>query len=168
MSKAPCHAYNANIKKDIICTGGIVHIVNQVLDIPVPTVQEVTLAHFQYLISILNNGGYLSTADAGYVNQVLDAPDVTYFLPNSAEALANATKLAANSSATEQQAIFEYHIVPNFVGYSPRLTDGLSLTTMQGSNVTIHVQDGDTYVNSAKIISSDYLVANGVVHVIEE
>ena len=141
---------------------------NEVLAIPVPAVQEVTNAHLEYLISILNNGGYLSTASAGYVNQVLDDPDVTYFLPNSAEALANATKLAQNSSATEQQAIFEYHIVPNFIGYSPLLTNGLSLTTMQGNNVTITVQDGDTYVNSAKIIASDYLVANGVVHVLDE
>ena len=131
-------------------------------------VQEVTEAHLQFLISILNNGGYLSTANAGYVNQVLEVPDVTYFLPNSAEALANATKLAQNASATEQQAIFEYHIVPNFIAYSPLLTNGLSLKTMQGSNVTVTVQDGDTYINSAKIIASDYLVANGVVHVIEE
>lgn len=131
-------------------------------------VQEVTEAHLQFLISILNNGGYLSTANAGYVNQVLEVPDVTYFLPNSAEALANATILAQNSSATEQQAIFEYHIVPNFVAYSPLLTNGLSLTTMQGSNVTVTVRDGDTYINSAKIIASDYLVANGVVHVLEE
>ena len=130
--------------------------------------QEVTEARLEFLIAILNNGGYLSTANAAYVNQVLEIPDVTYFLPNSQEALANATKLAQSSNATEQQAIFEYHIVPQFVGYSPLLTNGLSLKTSQGDNLTITVQDGDTYVNSAKIISSDYLVANGVVHVIDE
>ena len=36
-----------------------------------------------------------------------------------------------------------------------------------GINLTIHVQDGETYVNSAKVLSTDYIISNGVVHVID-
>ena len=140
---------------------------NEVLAVPAPVVLEITSAHLEYFISILNTGGYLSTANAVYVNAVLDAPDLTYFIPNSAGALANFTALAQNSSPAELQTVFEYHVVPNFVGYSPLLKDGMSLKTLQGTNVTITIQDGDMYVNSALVTTSDYIVGNGVVHVID-
>jgi uncharacterized surface protein with fasciclin (FAS1) repeats len=47
------------------------------------------------------------------------------------------------------------------------LTDGLSLKTTNGANLTIHVQDGKTYVNAAQVLSTDYIISNGVVHVID-
>jgi uncharacterized surface protein with fasciclin (FAS1) repeats len=156
-----------NHNQDIVCTGGIIHIINEVLSVPLTAVLEITAAGLEYFISILNNGGYLNMANT-YVNNVLLLPDVTFFIPNSAIALANATKLSQTSTQAEQQAVFEYHVVPSMVAYSPQLQNGLSLKTAQGTNLTITVQDGDTYVNAAKIIAFDYIVANGVVHVIDE
>lgn len=103
-----------------------------------------------------------------YVNGILEVPDVTYFIPNSAAALANATALSKNSSSAELQAVFEYHVVPGFVAYSSLLHNGTIFKTRQGDNVTITIQDGDTYVNAARVIASDYIVANGVVHVIDK
>jgi len=64
-------------------------------------------------------------------------------------------------------ALFDYHIVPNFVGYSPLLTNGTVLKTVQGDNLTITTQGSDIFVNSAKIIEIDYLVVNGVIQVID-
>ena len=128
---------------------------------------EITNANLQYFISILNTAGYLS-ASATYVNAILEVPDVTYFIPNSAAALANVSLLTQNSSAQDLQAVFQYHIVPGYVGYSTMLKNGMSLKTQQGSNLTITIQDGDMYVNAAKVIDSDLLVANGVVHVIDK
>jgi len=66
------------------------------------------------------------------------------------------------------QALFQYHIVPNFLGYSPVLTNGTSLKTAQGDNLTITIQNGDMFVNAAKVITMDLIVANGVVHVIDK
>jgi len=138
-----------------------------VLSIPVTTVLEITNAHLEYFVSILNVDNYLS-ASATYVNQILEVPDVTYFIPNSAEALAGATALAQNSSAADLEEIFQYYIVPGSVNYSPMLKNGMTLKTQQGTDLTITVQDGDTYVNAAKIIESNLIVANGVVHVIDK
>lgn len=149
-----------------MCTGGLIHIVNDFLSIPVPAVLEITEAQLQYFVAILNTGGYLNVANT-YVDKVLQLPDVTYFIPNSAVALADTTALARNSTAAELQAIFEYHVVPGYVGYGPLLQNGMVLKTQQGASVTVTIQNGDTYVNAAKIISSNYLVANGVVHVID-
>lgn len=127
---------------------------------------EVTAAGLEYFVSILNAGGFLNAADT-YVNSVLEISDVTFFIPNSAQALANATALAKSSTPAQQQALFEYHVIPGFVAYSPLLTNGMQLKTAQGTNVTVTIQDGDTYINAAKITSFDYIVANGVVHVLD-
>ncbi|KAE9364556.1 FAS1 domain-containing protein [Stipitochalara longipes BDJ] len=151
---------------DVVCVGGIIHILDSVLSIPVTTVLEITNAHLEYFVSILNVDNYLS-ASATYVNQILEVPDVTYFIPNSAAALAGATALAQNSSAADLEAIFQYYIVPGSINYSPMLKNGMNLKTQQGTDLTITLQDGDTYVNAAKVIASDLIVANGVVHVID-
>lgn len=95
-------------------------------------------------------------------------PDVTYFVPNSAGALDKFKKLALNLSHAELQAIWQYHYVPSYLGYSNKLKNGTILTTAQGSKVTITQQDGNTYVNGAKIVETDILCANGVIHVLEE
>ncbi len=52
------------------------------------------------------------------------------------------------------------------VGYSTILTN-TTLTTVNGEKVTITIEGGNVYVNSAKVITPDVLVANGVVHVID-
>lgn len=122
----------------------------------------------QYFVSILNTAGYLNAANVAYVDGIMNIPDVTYFIPNSAKALEKATLQAANSTAEEMKAVFQYHVVPGFVGYSSVLKDGGRLKTQEGSSLTITVQDGDMYVNSAKVIATDYIVANGVIHVIDE
>jgi len=94
---------------------------------------ELTAANLEFFTSILNVGGYLNTANAGYVNGILEVPDVTYFIPNSVAALANATNIIkANDSSDALQALFEYHIVPNFLGYSPLLTNGTTLKNLAG------------------------------------
>ncbi|KUJ12199.1 FAS1 domain-containing protein [Mollisia scopiformis] len=152
---------------DIVCTGGIIHIIDTVPSIPVSAVSEITAANLEYFVSILNVGGYLNPANA-YVNQILEVPDVTYFIPNSAAALANVTEQVKNTSAAELQSTFEYHVVPGFVGYSTLLTNGMQLKTAEGGNLTVTVQGGEMYINAAKVVASDYIVANGVVHVIDK
>jgi uncharacterized surface protein with fasciclin (FAS1) repeats len=153
---------------ELVCVGGFVHIIDQVLTIPLTTVFELTAANLEFFTSILNVGGYLNDSNAGYVNGILDVPNVTYFIPNSAEALANATNIIkVNGTSAELEALFEYHIVRDFLGYSPLLTNGTSLKTAQGENITITIQDGQMFVNSAKVIETDLIVANGVVHVLD-
>ena len=47
------------------------------------------------------------------------------------------------------------------------LTDGKTLQTLLGINLTITVLDGSIYVNAAKVVAPDYLLSNGVMHVID-
>jgi uncharacterized surface protein with fasciclin (FAS1) repeats len=85
-----------------------------------------------------------------------------------AVALANFTQLVKTATPADLMDFFQYHIVSGMVKYSPDLTDGLRLKTTQGSNITIHIQEGDMYVNAAKVIQKDYLIANGVIHVLDK
>jgi Fasciclin domain len=53
------------------------------------------------------------------------------------------------------------------VAYSSLLTDGKTLQTVIGSDVTITVRNGSIYVNAAKVVDPDYLLSNGVLHVLD-
>ena len=94
-------------------------------------------------------------------------PNLTFFVPNSAEARSTFNNISAELDADNLMALFNYHIVPDFVGYSSNLTNGTILKTFQGDNVTITRDGDDIFVNSARITNPDYLVVNGVIHVID-
>ena len=102
-----------------------------------------------------------------FVNYASFTPDMTFFVPNSADALTAFNNMPGNISAADLTALFDYHIVPNNVFYSSDFVNGTVLTTTQGSNVTITTVGNDTYVNDAKIVERDYMVVNGVIHTID-
>lgn len=62
-------------------------------------------------------------------------------------------------------AILTYHVVPGKV-MSGDLSDGMTATTVQGSDVTIGTTDGVT-VDGAKVVQADIEASNGVIHVID-
>jgi uncharacterized surface protein with fasciclin (FAS1) repeats len=135
--------------------------------LPLVWSRSLVLTSNSFLVAILTRGGYLSAADTNLVNAVLYRPNMTFFAPNTQEALAASNAIAPNMSQSELAGAFNYHAVPNFIGYSSQLKSGMQLKTAQGANVTITIQRNTTFVNGAKIVTSDYLVANGVVHMID-
>jgi uncharacterized surface protein with fasciclin (FAS1) repeats len=99
-------------------------------------------------------------------NTVDNLQDVTIFAPSNAAFQAIGS--AVGSLSTAQLAnILEYHVINGTVGYSTLLTNE-SIPTVAGKNVTITIEDGSVFVNSAKVIVPNVLVANGVVHVIDK
>ena len=69
-----------------------------------------------------------------------------------------------------QQELFtleEYGCVHGEVAYSSRLTDSKKLHTILGSDITITMQNNSIYVNAAKLVDPDYLLSNGVLHVLD-
>lgn len=137
------------------------------LSVPLSLVLEMAEAHWNFFIGIINKGGYLTVQDQPLIANVLFSPNMTFFAPNTAEALASFTNTTAAMSQAELAAVFNYHIVPGFVAYSSLLESGMKLQTVQGDYLTITIVGSDTFVNGAKIINPDFLVANGVVHLID-
>jgi uncharacterized surface protein with fasciclin (FAS1) repeats len=128
---------------------------------------EIILTFQRYFVAILNAGGYLSPNDTPLVNNAIYAPSNTIFAPNTPASVDAFNSLSATSSQEQLAEIFNYHVVPGFLGYSTQLKDGMQLRTLQGTNLTITVQGNNTFVNGARIIMYDYLVCNGVAHMID-
>jgi uncharacterized surface protein with fasciclin (FAS1) repeats len=143
---------------DVTFTGGIVHVIDSVLTIPMNDSATALAANLTAL------AGALTTADL--VNAVDTARDVTIFAPSN-NAFAAIQNLAANLSTEQLSSILTYHVVQGTVGYSSSLTSGLQLTTLNKGQVTITIDNGDVFVNSAEVQVADVLVSNGVVHVID-
>ncbi len=65
-------------------------------------------------------------------------------------------------------AILKYHVIPAKVLAADVVKlDGKSVKTVQGSAVTITVEGGTVMINKAKVLKTDILCSNGVIHVID-
>lgn len=151
-----------------MCTGGLVQIINTILIIPPSAVSLASMQpQLQFFQQFLNIGKYATAIQAPIVTPVLAATNVTYFVPNTPEAIANFTDLASRVSTDELGAIFDYHVVPNSILHSTELLNGMVVKTIQGSDIYITIQGGSVFVNSARVLQVDFLVANGILHTID-
>ncbi|RFU24390.1 hypothetical protein B7463_g11949, partial [Scytalidium lignicola] len=143
------------IKADIPYDGGLIQIVDNYFTLP------------QSLSSTASANGhtsFLSAANSTNATSILDnTPSITAFIPSNA-AFSNRT--AATSYASSSN-LLSGHIIPNFLGYLPALTNGATYQTQAGGNITITIRGGQYFVNNAKIIASNQILENGVAHIID-
>jgi uncharacterized surface protein with fasciclin (FAS1) repeats len=138
-------------------TGGTIHIINQVLAVPMNVSSTAVAAELRSLVGAVTQADLATTLDT--------LEDVTIFAPYDA-AFAAIGSVTGELSEEQLSKILTYHVVQGTVGYSSDLSN-TTLETVEGSDVTITVNDDGVFVNSAKVIIPDVLVANGVVHVID-
>jgi uncharacterized surface protein with fasciclin (FAS1) repeats len=106
---------------------------------------------------------------AGLVDTLKGEGPFTVFAPTN-EAFAalpagTVEDLLKPENKDQLTAILTYHVVPGKV-MSGDLTDGMTATTVQGTDVTIGTTDGVT-VDGAKVVQADVEASNGVIHVID-
>ncbi|MCJ1248388.1 hypothetical protein MMC30_005605 [Trapelia coarctata] len=141
---------------DIAYDGGVIHIVDGYFTLP-RTLSATTLALGHNTFTALTNSSDLTA-------ELDSAAGITIFIPTNA---AFAAKNVSSSDPTTPSLI-DGHIVPNFVGYVPALTDGAKLLTQAGTTVTVTVQGDDIFINNAKILASNVILENGVAHVLDQ
>jgi uncharacterized surface protein with fasciclin (FAS1) repeats len=145
---------------DVNFTGGVIHVIDRFLVLPEVVSDTLTTANLSSLRGALNATDLLEAVDT--------TPDVTIFAPSN-QAIQDVGSALANLSTEDVSNILTYHVVNGTVGYSSGIENGTVLTTLNGQNLTITVGDeGRIFVNSARVTIADVLVANGVVHVIDE
>ena len=93
------------------------------------------------------------------------ASDITIFAPSNDAFQSIASGLGALTT-TQLTDILSYHVISGTVAYSSTLGN-MSVPTLAGGKVKITVEDGAVFVNSARVINPDILVAGGVMHVID-
>lgn len=167
---------------DVMFTGGVVHVIDKVLTMPmVRILPHPLILHTRKFestdttkmpsLSAVDSGltglaGALTSANL--VSTVDTARDITIFAPSNAafERIGSALP-ALQADQTMFQTVLTYHLVNGTVGYAGMLGN-MSLTTAQGGMVQVEVVNKKVFVNSAQVVISDVIVANGVVHVIDK
>lgn len=105
---------------------------------------------------------------AGLVDTLQSDGPFTVFAPTD-EAFAKlpagtVDNLLANPEKLKQ--ILLYHVVPGKV-MAKDVVGLSSATTAQGSDIAIAVKDGSVMINNAKVLKTDVMASNGVIHVID-
>jgi uncharacterized surface protein with fasciclin (FAS1) repeats len=119
------------------------------------------------------DAGYFKTLTeavtaAGLVETLSGPGPFTVFAPTD-EAFAKVPKgvlEALMANKTLLTAVLTYHVVPGAV-MSSDLKDGMSVKTVEGSDVKITVGPEGVMVNNAKVIQPDIKASNGVIHAID-
>jgi len=140
--------------EDIWFDGGVVRPVDSYFTIPASideTLPVLGLSAFQEAIR-----------RTGILDEIQDIPGITVFAPRN-EALA----AASNISDAKLADLLRHHVAVEAVAYTVLLEDGLTLKTLDGTELTVTFEDGAYLINGARIIRGDGLVQNGVVHVLE-
>lgn len=147
------------VTTDVEATNGIIHVIDAVL-LPVEdNVDTAISAGFETLVAAVQ---------AADLEGVLRSEGpFTIFAPTE-EAFAALPPGAIEGLLADPAAlasVLTYHVIPGRV-FASDLQDGLQVTTVQGSAVTISLS-GSARVNDAGIVATDILTSNGVVHVID-
>lgn len=99
---------------------------------------------------------------------VRDTPNVTIFAPSN-EAIQGIGSGLGNLTSQQLSDILTYHVVASGpIGYSSALENGTTLETVNGESLTITTGTGGVFVNNARVSVADILIANGVLHVIDQ
>ena len=141
------------------------HIIDNVLSMPLSAIETVTAANLSYYIALGNKGGVLTTESRPFIDNFTLTPDLTWIVANSPQALAHLNVTGDNQ--TMLQEYVKYQSISKVV-YSTDFENGTELMTAAGLPLLITVQNGDIWVNTARVTSRDLFGANGVMHVVDE
>jgi len=145
------------VQADLMFTGGVVQVIDSLL-IPPSNITETTAA-----FNLTSFEGALWSSDLMDKSSV--TPDITIFAPAN-EAFQALGPAISDMTIEELATVLDYHLLPQEV-FSTSFTNGSVWMTQQGENITVRQSGNNVYINSAQLLTSDILVANGVLHVID-
>jgi uncharacterized surface protein with fasciclin (FAS1) repeats len=153
---------------DVMASNGIIHVIDTVLTPPadepqlddIPTIATNTGSH-DSLVAALAHAGLVGALQA-------DGP-FTVFAPTD-EAFAAAGIDLANFNTDEANDtladILLYHVYNGSVE-SSAVTDGLTVTMLNGDEATFSVTSEAVKVGDATVTTADVMASNGIIHVID-
>jgi len=159
---------NANIIiPDIVCTNGLIHVIDQVMVPPSLRGDIIDTAVGLQVFSILAEA--LKKAD---LIKVLKGPGpFTVFAPHD-DAFKDSLKALRITQdelldSPDLADILTYHVV-NTTVKSLDLTTGVPIHTVQGKAIDVTMEGGMVKVNGATVEASDVMCSNGVIHVVDK
>ncbi|KAK4683386.1 hypothetical protein QC764_0028910 [Podospora pseudoanserina] len=148
--------------EDIEWDKGLVQVIDSVMRIP-ENLESTARNAYHDMTAFL---GALYAADL-YDELILPAKDITIFAPTNAAF----QKLASTFSTlpkAQLRSILRYHIIPGEVSQIWEFKNASSLATAE-KNQSIHILRHTNFIfaNSAQMLQTDILIANGAVHLID-
>lgn len=152
------------VKTDIECSNGIIHVIDSVI-----------LPSADNIVATADKAGTFTTLvaaakAAGLAGALTGETELTVFAPTD-EAFAKlpagtVESLLKPENKAKLAGILKYHVVAGRV-YSEDALKAKVAKTLQGSTLSITVQDGKARVNNANLVATDIDATNGVIHVID-
>ncbi|KAF7511068.1 hypothetical protein GJ744_005299 [Endocarpon pusillum] len=148
-------------RTDIYFRGGVMHVIDSPLLPPQPLIQ----AAVPFNLTGFLGAAYQNQSLAQFITQ---ARDVTLFVPNNIAF----EKVGSTVTSIDEQSLsglVNYHIIVGQGGpfYTSSFSNGTVFTSLQGQNITVRQASNSNFVNSARVLQTDLLIANGVMHVID-
>ncbi|KAH0839137.1 hypothetical protein AYO21_04730 [Fonsecaea monophora] len=159
--KAESHVVEA----DIFYLGGLIHIIDSVLTIPLSFPATATKVGLTDLVALMSIGGFLKPSSPA-VEIVNSLSDLTIFAPNSTRFSAGFTGWDGLSQ-TDLYSILEYSISQGPVIYSSEFKNNTKIPTLEKISASMTEVDSQFYVDAALIKARDYLTSNGVLQILD-
>ena len=153
---------------DLVADNGVVHVIDAVL---IPPTSEPTGTVVDIVVnSEVHNLLEAAVLEADLAETLSGEGPFTVFAPTDEAfiALAEALTLAPEDllALPELADILLYHVV-GATALSTDLSDGQMVTTLNGADVTVTINEAGIFINDAQVIVADLVATNGVVHVID-
>lgn len=152
------------VATDIVCSNGIIHVIDTVLQPETRSIPEVASAagSFQTLLAAAKAAGLVDTLSGSKQLTVLAPTDKAFAkLPKG-----TVQSLLRKENRSQLARILSYHVIPSRV-FASQAIAASSAKTVQGDAVRFGIDNGRLRVNEANIIGTDIQAGNGVIHVID-
>lgn len=99
------------------------------------------------------------------ITSLSNTPNVTILAANNAAFQALGPAIT-DMTSDELASVLDYVTLPKLV-FSIDMKNGTKFATKQGGNITITQVGNNVYINSAQLLQADNLIANGVLHILD-
>lgn len=148
---------------DIQTDNGVVHVIDAVLIPPPPSVVEIIAS------SPVHNILETAVLTAGLETALSGEGPFTVFAPTDF-AFAALPDGTIDALLADPQGILTDILLYHVAGanaLSTDLSDGQTITTLNGKDVTVTINSNGVFINDAQVVFADIVASNGVVHVID-
>ncbi|KAJ3536852.1 hypothetical protein NMY22_g5846 [Coprinellus aureogranulatus] len=144
-------------RPDLEYDGGLVHVIDRVLNFPQPCTKTAEAASLTTLFDAIQKTNLTEVVDT--------TAKFTCFAPTNEAFQAAGIDLNALSNQQIVDAL-KYHSIVGDVGYSTAFEDGQEYQTLLGVPVTVHKRDGQLFINDVAVQQGNVIMSNGVAHVL--
>jgi transforming growth factor-beta-induced protein len=159
---------------NVLCSNGIVHLIDTVIEAKVTSLLNVTATTpiLSTLLSLANQQGLGPTLSSVATKNALTviAPANTAFTTLSTSKPLFYNWLNNTKNTASLTSVLTYHVIPSGV-FAYQLVEGQKVTTVNGQNVTVSLTGGAKFIdskgNAASVTLADVAAYNGVAHVVD-